>query len=396
MITIEKTRPVWAEINLDNLAHNIREVRKNTNSHSLVTAVVKANGYGHGSVGIANTLLDNGADRLAVAILTEAIELRQAGIKAVLMVLGYTPSSQFDKLLEYDLIQTVYNSQDAKILSDLAVEMGKKAIIHIKLDTGMSRIGFLPTPEAVDEILAISKLPNIYIEGIYTHFAKADERDKIHVRGQFQKFADMLALLEEKGLNIEIKHVSNSAAIIDLPEYNLDMVRAGIMIYGLYPSEQVDREKIKLKPVMSLKARIAHLKTVEKDTGISYGQIFKTKKRSKIATLPLGYADGFTRLLTEKAQVYLSGKRVDVVGKICMDQCMIDVSELEDVKLGDEVIIFGYGQEGYPHADELAEKIGTINYEIVCMVSRRIPRVYLSKGKIIGVKDYLLDDVLKR
>lgn len=394
MINLENTRPVWAEINLDNLAHNIKEVRKHTKKDALVTAVVKANGYGHGSVDIANTFLENGADRLAVAIITEAIELRQANIESEILILGYTPSSQFEKVLEYNLIQTIYNYDDVKILSQIAGKMNKKATIHIKLDTGMSRIGFLPTDDSIDKIVEISKLPNIYIEGIYTHFAKADEKDKTHAKGQFEKYMTIVNALEAKGIKIPLKHVSNSASIIDLPDYNLDMVRAGVMIYGFYPSSEVDHKSIKLKPAMNLKARVSHVKTVPKGTGISYGQIFETEKQSKIATLPLGYADGFTRLLTGKAQVYIRGKRVKVVGKICMDQCMIDVSEVPDVMVGDEVLIFGYGKEAYPHADELAEMIGTINYEIVCMVGRRIPRVYISDGKILKVRDYLLKNTI--
>ena len=393
MINLEETRPVWAEINLDNLAHNIKEVRKNTREDAKVTAVVKANGYGHGSTDIAKTFLENGADRLAVAILTEAIELRKAGIKAPILVLGYTPNTQFDKVLQYDLIQTVYSYEDAKILSKTAIDMDKEAVIHIKIDTGMSRIGFLPNEDAVEKILEINKLENINIEGMYTHFAKADETDKGHAKGQFEKYIKVSDSLKEKGLDIKIKHVSNSAAIIDLEDYNLDMVRAGIMIYGFYPSDEVSKENIKLKPAMNLKARVSHVKTVPKGTGISYGQIFKTERESKIATLPIGYADGFTRLLTGKAEVYVNGKRVKVVGKICMDQCMIDVTEIEDIQVGDEVVIFGYGNEGYPSAEELAEKIGTINYEIVCMVGRRIPRVYTSQGNIVKVRDYLLDDI---
>ncbi len=393
MINLEETRPVWAEINLDNLAHNIKEVRKNTREDAKVTAVVKANGYGHGSTDIAKTFLENGADRLAVAILTEAIELRKAGIKAPILVLGYTPNTQFDKVLQYDLIQTVYSYEDAKILSKTASDMDKEAVIHIKIDTGMSRIGFLPNEDAVEKILEINKLENINIEGMYTHFAKADETDKGHAKGQFEKYIKVSDSLKEKGLDIKIKHVSNSAAIIDLEDYNLDMVRAGIMIYGFYPSDEVSKENIKLKPAMNLKARVSHVKTVPKGTGISYGQIFKTERESKIATLPIGYADGFTRLLTGKAEVYVNGKRVKVVGKICMDQCMIDVTEIEDIQVGDEVVIFGYGNEGYPSAEELAEKIGTINYEIVCMVGRRIPRVYTSQGNIVKVRDYLLDDI---
>ncbi len=390
MFTLDETRPVWAEINLDNLAHNIKEVRKHTRKEALVTAVVKANGYGHGAVDIARTFLDNGGDRLAVAMLTEAIELRNAKIMEAILILGYTPRSQYEKVIEHDLIQTIYSYEDAKHMSKKALELNKTANIHIKLDSGMGRIGFDNTDKSLEEILKISKLPNIYIEGIFTHFAKADEKDKSFTREQFNKFDNMVKKLEEAGLEIPTKHVSNSASIIDLPEYNLDMVRAGVMLYGFYPSDEVNKEEINLKPAMTLKTRISHIKTVAKNTSISYGGIFVTDKESKIATIPIGYADGFTRLLTEKAEVYINGKRTKVVGKICMDQCMIDLTDIPDVKLNDEVVLFGYGKEGYPHVDEIAEKVGTINYEIVCMVGRRVPRVYLSDGKIINIKDYLL------
>lgn len=390
MYTLDEIRPVWAEINLDNLAHNIREVRRLTHKDAMVTAVVKANGYGHGSVEIAQTFLDNGADRLAVAVLTEAIELRNAGIKAPILVLGYTPTSLFEKVIELDIIQTIYNYDDAKLLSEVAGRLNKQAVIHIKIDSGMGRIGFLPNDESVEAILKISSLPSLKLEGLFTHFAMADYIDKSHARAQFEKFSWIVNKLEERGLNIPIKHVSNSAAIIDLPEYNLNMVRAGIMIYGLKPSDEVQLDKVDLKPAMALKARISHLKTVPKGTGISYGQIFVTERESKIATIPIGYADGFTRLLTGKAEVYVNGKRARIVGKICMDQCMVDVTDIENVKVGDEVVLFGY-EAGHPHIDEVAGKLGTINYEIACMVGRRVPRVYVSNGEIVKIVDYLLE-----
>jgi len=390
MNALDEIRPAWAEINLDNLAHNIREVRRLTRKDAMVTAVIKANGYGHGAPEIAKTFLENGADRLAVAVLSEAIELRKSGITAPILILGYTPPTLFDKVVEYDIIQTIYNYNDAKALSEVAGKLNKKATIHIKIDSGMGRIGFLPNDDSVEEIIKISKLPNIYVEGMFTHFAKADYKDKSYTKTQFERFSWVAKKLEERGLNIPIKHVSNSAAIIDMPELNLDMVRAGIIIYGLKPSDEVQLDKIDLKPAMALKARISHVKTVPKGTGISYGQIFVTERESKIATIPIGYADGFCRLLTGKAEVSVKGKRAKIVGKICMDQCMIDVTDIEDVKVGDEVVIFGY-EEGHPHVDELAEKLGTINYEVVCMVSRRVPRVYFSNGKIVKVVDYVLE-----
>jgi len=387
---MDEIRPVWAEINLDNLAHNIREIRKIVKQDTLITAVIKANAYGHGSVEAAKTFLENGADRLAVATLSEAIELREAGIGVPILILGYTPESQYSQVIKYDITQTIYNVESASAFSEAASAQNKTGTIHIKIDSGMGRIGFLPKDESIDEIISISKLPNIYIEGIFTHFATADEKDKTYTRLQYERFSTVVRKLEERGLSIPIKHVSNSAAIIDFPEYNLDMVRPGIILYGYYPSNDVNKDRIKLKPAMTLKAKVSNVKTVSKGTGISYGQIFVTERESKIATIPIGYADGFTRMLSSKAEAFIKGKRVPVVGRICMDQCMLDVTDVEDVKIGDEVVLLGY-EEGYPDADEIGEKLNTISYEILCMVGRRIPRVYIKNDEIVYVKDYLLD-----
>lgn len=391
MSSLEELRPVWAEIDLDSLAHNIKEVRRITNKEAIVTAVVKANAYGHGSIEAAKVFLENGANRLAVATLSEAVELRRADIDAPILILGYTPDSQHKIAVENDIIEAIYTLESAEKLSQVAGNLNKKAKVHIKVDSGMGRIGFPPVDSSIDKIEKISKLPNLEIEGIFTHFAKADEVDKAYTGKQFKNYKWVIEKLKDKNIQIPIKHVSNSAATIDLPEYNLNMVRGGIMIYGLYPSDEVDKEKVSLKPAMTLKAKISHLKEVPEGTGISYGQIFVTKRKSKIATIPIGYADGFTRLLTSKAEVAIKGKRAPIVGKICMDQCMIDVTDIEDVKVGDEVVLFGDGTNGVPHIDEVAEKLGTINYEIVCMVGRRVPRVYIKDGKIIKIIDYLLD-----
>ena len=391
MKTTDKIRPVWAKIYLDNLAHNIREIRKTVKKNTLITAVIKANAYGHGSIETAKVFLENGASRLAVATLSEAIELRRAGIDAPILILGYTPKSQHSLVIEYDISQTIYSFEDALALSKAASEQNKTGTIHIKIDSGMGRIGFLPEDGAIDEIINISKLPNIYIEGIFTHFATADEKDKAYTRLQFERFSTVVDKLEKKGLSIPIKHVSNSAAIIELPEYELDMVRPGIILYGYYPSNDVNKDRIKLKPAMTVKAKISHLKTVPKGTGISYGQIFVTDRESKIATIPIGYADGFTRILSSKAEVSIKGKRVPVVGRICMDQCMLDVTDVEDVKVGDEVVLLGY-EEGQPDAVEIGEKLNTISYEILCGVGRRIPRVYIKDGDITYIKDYLLNE----
>ncbi|NLY68032.1 MAG: alanine racemase [Tissierellia bacterium] len=388
MITLDEVRPVWAEINLDNLAHNMREVKRTVKEGTLITAVVKANAYGHGSIYAAKTFLENGADRLAVATLSEAIELRKAGIDVPILILGYTPTSQYPLVIEHDITQAIYNLESARAFSQAAEKLNKTGLLHIKIDSGMGRIGFLPTDEAINDIIEISKLANIKVEGIFTHFATADEKDKRYTNLQYDRFMSVINKLEEKGLSIPIKHVANSAAIIDLPDFNLNMVRAGIMLYGYYPSEEVYKDRVNLIPAMSLKARVSHIKRVPKNTGISYGQIFVTERESKIATIPIGYADGFTRMLSSKVEVSVKGKKVPVVGRICMDQCMLDVTEIDDLNIGDEVVIFGY-EKGSLNADDIANMLGTISYEILCMVSRRVPRVYVQGGKIIAVDDYL-------
>lgn len=389
MITLDEVRPVWAEINLANLAHNMREVKRCVKEGVLITAVVKANAYGHGSIYAAKTFLKNGADRLAVATLSEAIELRKGGIDAPILILGYTPISQYSLVIEHDIIQAIYNLEGAVAFSKAAERLNKTGSIHIKIDSGMGRIGFLPTDDAVNDIIEISKLSNVEIEGIFTHFATADEADKSYTNLQYDRFMSVVNKLEKKGLSIPIKHVSNSAAIIDLPHFNLNMVRAGIMLYGYYPSNEVNKDRVQLIPAMTLKAKISNIKTVPQNTGISYGHIFVTQRESKIATIPIGYGDGFTRMLSSKIEASVNGKRVPIVGRICMDQCMLDVTEIDDVKIGDEVVLFGY-EKGSLNADDIAEKLNTISYEILCMVGRRVPRVYVQDGDIIGVDDYLI------
>lgn len=388
---LEETRPVGLEINMDNLSHNISEVRRYVKDDTIIMAVVKANAYGHGAVSVSKVFLENGADRLAVSILPEGIELRKAGIKAPILILNYTPPSQYDKILENNLTQNIYSYEDAILLSRKAVEQKKEGIIHIKIDTGMSRIGFLPNEESIKDIIKISQLPNIKIEGIFTHFARSDEKDKTYTKGQYDRFIWTLRQLEKNGLNIPIKHVSNSAAILDMPEYNLDMVRPGIILYGYYPSEYVNKNKITIKPAMKMKSSISNIKIVPKGTGISYNQDYTTKKESTIATLPVGYADGYSRMLTGKSQVSVMNKRVPVVGSICMDQLMIDITDIEDVKIGDEVVLFGYGNNTYPTVEEIARLLGTVSYEVICMASRRVPRVYTKNSKLSHIVDYVLD-----
>ncbi len=390
---LRKTRPVWLEINLDNILENYKNIRKIVDKNSMIMAVLKANGYGHGSVELARLLKKNGVDRIAVAIITEAIELRKAGIEGDIQILSYTPKEQLGLVLDYDLIQGIYSLEDAKILSDEAQAREKIAKIHIKVDTGMARIGFLPNQSSLEAIVEISKLQNIEIEGIFSHFAKADEFDKGPSRIQYEKFQWFVTNLEKSGINIKLKHISNSGAVVDMPEYNLDMVRPGIILYGYYPSNQVNKNNLEIKPAMTLKGKISNIKTVQENIGVGYGHRFITSRESVIATVPIGYADGYSRMLSGKSYVFVKDKRVPVVGSICMDQIMIDVTDVEGVKRGDEIVLFGYDNPDYPTVGELAELLGTIEYELICMMGRRIPRVYISEGEIIDIKDYLLNDM---
>ena len=384
------SRAVWAEINLNNLAHNIQEVRRVTNKKAKVTAVIKADGYGHGAVSIGKTLLENGADRFAVATLSEAIQLRKNFIDTEIMVLGYTPNDLAKEVIENNIIQTIYSLEQAKEFSQIATSLNKNIIVHIKIDTGMHRLGLLPTNDTVDEILNISKLKGLFIEGIFTHFATADELNKEYTLKQVEKFNWITNELERKGLKIPLKHVSNSAAIIDLPELNFDMVRAGIMTYGLYPSNNINRDVVDLKEVMCLKAKISQIKELSIGDGVSYGLKYTFQKAGKIAILPIGYADGYTRLLSNKSHVLVNGIKAPIIGNICMDQCIIDITGI-DANVTDEVILFGGNDSDGISIDSIANILNTINYEVVCMVNKRVPRVYLENNNIIEATDCLLN-----
>lgn len=381
-------RPYFAEINLDNFRHNFREVKRLAKGKKTF-GVIKADGYGHGAVELARILEQENADYFAVAVITEAIELRNNGFKTPIMVLGFTPPTFAKEIVEYDITQAVFSYDLAEAISQEAVKQNKIAKIHIKIDTGMGRVGYIVEDKAVEEIKRIKGLDNIYIEGIFSHFAAADETNKFFSYQQLEKYDRILKRLSEEGIDFEIKHIANSAAIIDLPEAYFDAVRPGIMLYGYYPSKEVMKDRLTLKPVMSLKANIVHIKEVPEKTPVSYGRKFYTEKTSRIATLPFGYADGFTRLFFQKTKVIADGKLVPVVGRICMDQCMIDVTECESIKVGDEVTVMGEVNGISINADYLAELLGTINYEIVCMVSKRVPRVYIENGKIIKVRNYV-------
>lgn len=381
-------RPVWAEIDLDCIKDNIREIRKSMKEKEII-AVVKADAYGHGAIDIAPVLLENGADKLAVAVITEALELRNSGIEAPIIILGYTPITFAKELIKENIEQTVYDLGYAKELSKIGKENYTDINIHIAVDTGMGRIGFLPNEDGIKAVEAISKLDNIKIKGIFTHFSSADEKDKEYTNYQIKKFNDFVKVLEGKNINLGCKHLSNSAAILDIEEAHFDAVRPGIILYGYYPSNEVDKKKIKLKPALTLKSQIVHVKELSTGEYISYGRKYRTQRKSIIATLPIGYADGYTRALYGKAQVIVKGKLVPVVGRICMDQCMIDVTDVGPVKVGDEVILLGAEDGVKFDADDIAKLIDTISYEVVCMIGKRVPRVYREEGKITKTRNYL-------
>ncbi|ACL77220.1 alanine racemase [Ruminiclostridium cellulolyticum] len=386
-----KLNRAWAEISLDNIAHNIREIRKITGKNAEIMGVVKADAYGHGVMEVAKTLLENGASRFAVSMLDEAIQLRRAGIEVPILILGYTDPIRANEIIENDVTQSVFSHDLAQALSDEAVRQGKKVKIHIKIDTGMSRIGFLPGYSAVKNVVDISTLPNIIIEGLFTHFATADEKNRDYTYTQFERFMSICCELQRIGIHIPVKHCANSAAVIEYPEMHLDMVRPGIILYGMYPSSEVDKSKIDLKPAMTLKANVIMVKEVEKNTSISYGRIFTTNRTSKIATIPIGYADGFTRMLSNKGKVLIHGELAPVVGRICMDQCMVDVTHIgSKVEVGDEVVLIGSQGQNNIMVEDVAQTIGMINYELVCIVGKRIPRAFVKDGKISKILNYLI------
>ncbi|NFH70287.1 alanine racemase [Clostridium botulinum] len=381
-------RPVWAEIDLDAIAYNMKNIKKLAQNKDVI-AVVKADCYGHGALDVVPTLLENGASRLAVAVLTEAIELRNNNVTAPIMILGYTPEYLFEEVVNYDIEQTVYDLEYAKKLSHLAIKFNKKAKIHIAIDTGMGRIGFIPNEKAIKDIKKIYNLKGIDVIGIFTHFSTSDETDKEYTNEQFNKFTSFIDMLSKVGVKIPIKHTSNSGAIIDLPKTYLDSVRAGIILYGYYPSDEINKDNIKLKPALTLKASLTRVQELDINSYISYGKTFKTERKSIIATLPIGYADGYSRLLAPGAKVIINGQFAPIVGRICMDQCMIDVTDIDNVNVGDEVIILGEDGNLKLTANDLANSMGTINYEILCMLKYRIPRVYIKNGEIFNVRNYL-------
>lgn len=380
------TAPTWAEINLDNIKYNLKNIKKLLNEDTKVCAVLKANAYGHGAVKIAKLLENENVSHFAVARLEEAIELRENNITLPILCLGYIPEQSLELAIKNNVIITIYSLEMAKKLNNIAMRIKENVFVHIKIDTGMTRIGFQPTEDSIKDIKLINDLECINLEGIYTHFATADELDKNFTNIQVQRFNFVVDRLEQDGINIPIKHVSNSAATMDLPELKYDMVRCGIVLYGHYPSDDVLKERLQLKPVMTLKTTVAHIKEIDPNVGISYGLKYKSSNKERIVTIPIGYADGFTRM-QQNPKVSINGHYFDVVGRICMDQCMVKVDKDIEVKIGDQVILFG---DDSRNAEDIANDLGTINYEVLCMISRRVDRVYMERNAILQVDSYLI------
>lgn len=380
---------VYAEINLDAILHNMEQMRQNISRGTKIMGVIKTDGYGHGAVPIGREL-----EKLdftwgyATATAEEAYTLRRSGLVKPILVLGASFPEQYPVFAEYDIRPAVFSLNQARQMDTFAGNDGKQMIVHIKIDTGMSRLGFQVTEEAAEEIAQISGMPHILVEGMFTHFAKADARDKSMAEGQLCRFREMKEMLSKRGVAVPILHCANSAAIIDMPHASMDVVRAGISLYGMWPSDEVCKENVDLQPALSLKSRIVFLKELEAGRSIGYGATYTTASRQRIATIPVGYGDGYPRSLSNKGYVLVHGKRAPICGRICMDQFMIDVTHIPEAEEGDEAVLVGTDGEDSISMEEIGELSGRFNYEFACNLSKRIPRVYVKGGRVIGTKDY--------
>lgn len=374
---MHRYRPTWAEINLVNISHNIKAFRAHIPEPTRLMAVVKAEGYGHGAVEVGRAALAAGADWLSVALVEEGIRLRQAGLAAPILILGYLPPDAMNAVFQYHLTPGIVDLSTAAMLEDEARRQRRKIGVHVKLDTGMGRLG--PRDAAgLDLVRRVTSSTHLELEGVYTHFAAADEEDKGFTLAQLDKFKSLVETIKKDKPRV-IAHCANSAASIEVPDSYMDMVRIGISLYGLYPSAQVKR-LVDLRPAMSLHTNVAYVKDVPEGTPISYGRTHVTSRPSRIATLPVGYADGYMRLLSGKAHVLIRGERVPLLGRVCMDYMMADITDLPGVEAGEPVVLFGNQGGQQISVDELAEIAGTINYEVVCAVSGRVPRYYQHQG----------------
>lgn len=392
-------RRTWAEVDVDAIKHNYNIIRQTVRKDADIMCVIKADGYGHGAVFLAKLYEELGADKFAVSNIEEAMQLRENGVGLPILILGFTPAEMAKQLADNDISQAVFTDEYANELSRFAVRDNVNVKIHIKLDTGMSRIGFMyqnteRDAQSIDLIERVCHLPNLIHEGIFTHFALSDEGNEgiAPTTHQLDCFVNAVERLRERGIEFETVHCSNSGAIIDYKQANFDCVRAGIILYGLSPSEKL-AGKLDLQPAMRIKSVIAQIKTVAAATPVSYGGTFVTDRPTKIATVPIGYADGYTRSLGNRAYMTVRGRKAPVIGRVCMDQVMLDISGIDDVRVGDEVTVIGNGSDNALSFDDIAKLTGTINYEVVCLVGKRVPRVYLKGGKNIAIMDSLRSDV---
>ena len=365
----------YAKISLDAIEHNIDEVVKKVGKDVGVLAVIKADGYGHGAIPIAKRLADK-VQYFAVASIEEAIELRKADVTHPILILGYTSPSQYDDIIKYDITQTIYSLDTAQLLAEAGKRAGKNGKVHIALDTGMTRIGFVMEEASVKAVKKISELSNIELEGVFSHFSCADMYDKTYSKMQMERYDWFVERLSDEGVHIPIKHLSNSAGIIEFESHRFNMVRSGIMTYGLYPSDEVRMDEVKLEPALSWITHVVNVKTVDAGHGVSYGATYVTDKKTKIATLSVGYADGYPRALSNIGRVIIRGQYAPIIGRVCMDQFMVDVSHIEDVAIEDEAILVGRDGDAVITVEEVADLAGSFNYEFVCCISPRVKRIY--------------------
>ena len=384
-----KEQLVWAEVDLNAIAFNVKQLKGIVGPQTRLMTVVKADGYGHGAVEVAKVAIQSGAEALGVARLHEAIELREANVKVPILIFGYTFPERAHDLAVFRLTQTLFSYESAKMLADAAVSLRKRIKVHIKVDTGMGRVGMTPyrsshpvptrprLEEVAKEIKRIGDLPGLELEGVYTHFATADHLDRSYAGKQLELFQDILRRLRRLGMRPVLAHTANSAATIDLPESHLDMVRTGIATYGLQPSDEPSKRRVDLKPALQLKTKVIQVKKVPPRFKVSYGCTFETRSDTRIATLPIGYADGLDRRLSSQGHALVRGESAPIIGRICMDLTMLDVGHISDVEVGDEVVIIGAQEDRQITAAEIASRLNTIHYEIVSTITARVPRFYL-------------------
>ncbi|MBC7232267.1 MAG: alanine racemase [Chloroflexi bacterium] len=379
-----RDKPNWAEVDLDAIAYNTRQIKRWIGEKVELMAVVKGDGYGHGAVMVARTALQNGATRLATARVDEAIQLRQAGITVPIFVLGYVPVEEMEAVVKWRIDAPIMHWDIAVALSQLSSKASVITPVHVKVDTGMGRFGLMPD-EVANFVEQLLTLPGLRFEGLYTQFATADEKDKTYTYQQFAIYKQVLQNLQDKGISVPIRHVANSPTTLDLPEAHLDMVRCGTVIYGLYPSPEVDHS-IPLKPALMLKSRVARLQTLPAGWGVSYGRTYIPAQPIRAALVPLGFGDGFRRALSNIGYVLIRGKRAPVIGRICMDQCIVNVSDIPEIERDDEVVLIGKQGNEEISADLMAETLHSIHYEVLTAISARVPRVYIQNGEIVAIR----------